>query len=261
MNTFIIINMSLSKALCLAGILLATTVSADCFDSCNTTMDYCHNNPVVDQTVCTNGDSACLTRCYNTAPEFQWGQPVYANNCTLLSWYVEFANNQTSHDLMTRCMYRAFEAKGNSSGDTCTENCDSASGLCNYTQYINFTECKQQASKCYLNCFNTQRKQQVHVHSANHKQSLKAKLRAPLISCDACMFVADGYNSIIQSNPCDHWYKMKMGVRCEAALRNAGEEAIATCTSIFEKACEPLRWFFSGSAFNAKEACADLKLC
>ncbi|TNV76028.1 hypothetical protein FGO68_gene1485 [Halteria grandinella] len=146
MNTFIIINMSLSKALCLAGILLVSSVSADCFDSCNTTMDYCHNNPVVDQTVCTNGDSSCLTRCYNTAPEFQWGQPVYANNCSNLANYVEFANNQTSHDLMTRCMYRAFEA-------------------------------------------------------------------------------------------------------------------IATCTSIFEKACEPLRWFFSGSAFNAKEACADLKLC
>ena len=128
--------------------------SADCLRSCNNTLNACHWNQVVDQSVCNDGMGACVENCYSQSSNSS--SPTYASNCTGMLPYIGYLDNYTASEMMTNCMYKAFAPKTPywSSWD-CTNNCDQASTLCswNLTKYINYYECKNQTDSCYYDCF------------------------------------------------------------------------------------------------------------
>jgi hypothetical protein len=140
-----------------SALVLALSVhsaQADCFDKCNATYTSCENNPVIDKEYCDMGMENCVLKCFNQSNANQ--TEVWASNCTDKVPYLKFLDRETASKEMTDCMEKAFKQKITSwwSPGLCSYECDDASTLCNYTQYIDYNRCKNRTDSCYIDCFN-----------------------------------------------------------------------------------------------------------
>jgi len=132
---------------------LTSGVEASCLNNCNVTNTICNNNWVVDKYICQQGMDRCVTRCFNNST---FNNNTWASNCTEIMDYCPYVSNWTCRDMINRCARQAFQPKisWNWSAWECGYQCGDASGLCNYTNYIDWYQCKNWTNGCFDNCYN-----------------------------------------------------------------------------------------------------------
>jgi hypothetical protein len=135
---------------------LVGSASANCFQNCNTTYIGCEYNQYVDKEICAQGMESCVVKCFNNLAS--GNESVWAKNCTKAVEYLDFVDNSTAHRVMTQCMWQAFKPKisWDWSAYECNNQCnDTSARLCNwqYSQWINYYECRNATDSCYYDCF------------------------------------------------------------------------------------------------------------
>ena len=199
----------------------------------------------------------CVLRCFNQS---MWNQSeTWASNCTEMIDYCPYLDNQTCSEVVTSCMYRAFQPKPDQwwSAWSCTNQCDDATyQLCNYTNIINYTDCQNGANNCYEQCFSydydnwnwTYPNNSNNSNNTNGSwwglaSSKKLGFKIPSITCNACKKVVSKVEKIINKYGCNHQLRDSITVQttmydiCEEALGLFGENLAHLCVEKFTESC------------------------
>lgn len=248
----------------------AASVSAQCFNNCNIVYQQCQWNPVVDPWVCQQGMQQCVLNCVNSTSN--WNN-TYASNCTaIINNTCPFLDNNTCSIVVTQCMNAAFQPKINYwwSPNECTYQCNDASSLCNYTQYVDYGQCQNQTDQCYLNCFNYDYDNQWNNNSNNSnwtwfalessakKEHHHHQAKAKGVPCTACKWVAAKVERIIAKHGCN---KAQISSACEAALGGAYDPLAGICSAAMVSACSYFTEKLNENEFTPQGACEHLHMC